>query len=1254
MPSIGITYNPNVELITSGSNQTSILLTELFKELQYDVTLIDTKNSDNNWLQDLPQIPNIRTTKLHETDNLDILIDIDGYVNPSYRKKIAKQSIVFLRTFLQFSEMDNSVYPEVPYHPRDFNDISEIWCWDILNPPETLASIQTLFKCPIRAVPFIWSPSSILHYWKENTVSYNQTSQWNIHISETNNNNSSSSIIPLVAVRELFLKNIINATYKCHNMERIIENKFLKENILNNIEACKLPIEFVTNQSLCEWATNQNSILLSHTRFISLRIELLNAIWIGLPVIHNSPILKNLHPLLEQLFYFGNEITGISDTIKRFSLTPDYYYQSLPIIQNAIQNKWSIQNNLLKWNNVCESVFTYTYKTNDLSNKNKEIIIAFSEMWGGFNYNDNFFTDALRQECKQNHLDIQIKGVEYEFIQHESIQHESIQHTPNLIIFGPFTNTTKNWTKVPSSIPKIFFSAENWGLPTEDSFELCLSPYRNEDSKHIRLPTWMTFIDWFNDSIQLNTLNTNDNPNRMPLKLAMTVHPTSFYDRNEFCAFVVSNPISQFRNDAFTALNSYKKVNSGGDLYNNIGERLNLKYPGGGCGDIPKYDFFSKHKFSLSFENSQASGYITEKVLHAKMAGCVPLYWGDKNTDTDFVPDSFINLSYLESPEQIIKVVQYIETHPDMCAKIANTPILNEEKKQKALDIISIISKRLLEICGITLGGEKKDTIEKIDKMYVINLDTRKDRWTNLIKAEPYLENNIERISAINGKTLKLNNFIYNIFKDNKFDWKKSVIGCFLSHITTWIKIINEPGEYFLVLEDDVRFNKDWITIWNKASKTIPIGAELLYLGGILPPNKAVLSSCLEEINDYWSQIKPNTYFSPTIAAPIFHFCAYSYIITKTAAQKLLNFVSKNEFPINELDHFIGHPSIGLNKYILNPLVSYCFQDEDNEYIHSQFNDLHKINNFDSDIWNNTDCFTENELMHFSNPKTTFYYIDSKTTFNIFEHNWIKEIFNTSIEYKPITNLTNLIPNNSWIIVQKPHIGTLLTYFDYLQLHGIQFKVLHLSDEFVNDDISFYTYSNCKAIIRNYIRNDICIDNSKLPHIITIPLGFHYKGKSLKLFKNRMFSWSFHGTNWCNRKELLEPLISIEPNSCHFTDYWNDPNQTLESPYLDILNNSKFCPIVRGNNIETFRLYEALESGTIPIYVRSEGDDLFWNMISTKLELNRLNSWGEAKHFIIHLKSNDDLAEIYRLKLIGNWNLWKHEIISSVQKIKCL
>lgn len=1239
---IGITYNPSEDLFTSGSNQTSILLLELFQQLNYNVALIDVKSSENNWWKDFPQPSNITLTKLHHHNNFDLLFDIDGYINPSYRKSLAKKSIVFMRSFLQFSEMDNSVYPEQPYRPRDFEGVSEIWCWDILNPPETLPSIQTIFPCPIRSVPFIWSPSVTNFYSKDKPINFNKTANlWNVHIAEKNTNNISSSIIPLVAIRELHNKHIIDAKYNCHNMEKKSEHQFLKENVLNNIEFSSLPIEFSKRQSFYEWLDSENSILFSHTRFLPLRISLINAIWMGLPLIHNSPILQNLHPQLKRLFYFGNEITSICAAFTNFKNNPQDYYNNLGEIRNKINEQWSITNNLNKWTEIFLSISNSTPITkseNVVVNKTsgKEIVIAFSEMWGGFNWNNNFFTDALRQECKLNNLDISIKGVEY----------ETINYKPDVIIFGPFTNTTKKWKNVPTNIPKVFFSAENWGVPKEDEFDLRLTPYRVENDKHIRLPTWMIFIDWFNELLDLNTINTDDNPNRMPLKLAMNPHSILFKDREEFCAFVVSNPISQFRNETFKVLDSYKRVNSGGELYNNIGGRLGLKYPGGGCGDIPKYEFFSKHKFSLSFENSQAPGYITEKVLHSKMAGCVPLYWGDKDSDTDFVPGSFINLSQLSSPEQIIKVIQKLEENPEMCAKIAATPILNEEKKQDAINIISKIAKRLLEIVGVKFNIIEK--VNHIDKTFVINLDARKDRWDNLMRAEPYLENNVTRIPAINGKTLKLNNLIYKTFKDNKFFWKKSVIGCFLSHITAWTKIINEPGDMFLILEDDVRFDKNWISTWNAAAKHIPKDAELLYFGGVLPPNKDVLPSCLEEVNKFWSEIKPNNFFSPNMPLPIFHFCAYSYIITKKAAQKLLEFLTNNELPINELDHFIGNPIIGLNKYILNPLITHCFQDDDIKYINSQFNDLQRTNDFDSDIWNNTESFTEEEIEQFRNPinTLTFYHIDNNNTFDMYEKKWIEEILNVQINFKPLTNLSMIVPDNSWFIVQRPHLDTLTNYFTFLQKNNINFKALHLSDEFSKDPIDFYSYSNCKAVIRNYTRFGV----PHLPHIVTIPLGFHYKGSESKTFDERKLVWSFHGTNWFNRQKLLENIYSLMPHHCHFVESWDDPKKTKEGAYLGTLANSKFCPILRGNNVETFRIYEALELGVIPIYVKSEMSDDHWNVIERKLDIMYLPTWDKAVEFMKLLLDKPDFAEKYRLKVIQRWEVWKNEIKMLCQK----
>ena len=1216
MKSIGIIYSPSDSLFYSSVNQTALLLSELFTVLGYTVTLLDYKNSDVEWWSDFPK-RNVGITNLYKATGLDWLIDIDGRIGSDQRKNVAKHSIVFLRTFLQFTEMDSTVYIDAPYRPRDMKDVSEIWCWDILNPVHTIPSIQTLFNCPIRRVPFIWSNAVASHYVKERTYISGI-----VHVAEKNIDNQSSCILPIVAIRELVKHS--NATYKVHNMDAVKENRFFKENVANNIEIEKLPIGFCEKEPYYNWV---NDILFSHSRFTHLRIGLLNAIWMGIPVVHNSSVIRDLHPACKSLFYNGNDVKGMISVFKNLNTNPEGWYSALQDVRDSM-TVFGIESNQIEWQNICQTVFSVsvkntentvkntentvkniesvknTVKNTETENTETEIIIAFEDMWPGFNYDSNFIMDALRHEQPS----LNMKGVKYEKDAH-------------LLIFGPYST---NWKSVPNSIPKVFFSAENWKIPQDPSIKLYIT-----SSSNIRIPTWVTFIDWFSNATELPT-NCEDNPIRLPLHFAMNSHAIPFKDRKKFCGFVVSNPTCQFRNEAFHIVNDYKQVTSGGALFNNIGGQLSLKYPGGGCGDISKHHFFAEHKFTLSFENSQATGYVTEKLLHAKMAGCIPLYWGDNTTD--FVPNSFVNLSNIQNPSMIVDIIKKLEANPDMCEIMAQTPLLNEEKKQAALTLISNMCKELFKIANIKTQTE---SLTGIDKTYVINLDTRPDRWDKLMTAEPYLS--VTREHAVNGRQLKMTKEIYDMFDKNQFQWKKSVIGCNLSHISVWSKIAKSTGSYYLVLEDDVRFTKGWHTTWKNYVKHIPKDADLLYLGGVLPPNKVALPLASESYNEYWSYIKPNTFFT-TVATPVFHFCAYSYILTPKGAQKLMDHLYNSEsksFTVS--DHLLGHPSVGLKKYHTSPLLSYCFQEEDPVYVQSQFNDLHRKDTFDSDLWNNTDCFSEEELAPFRRSPLNIYYMEEN---QIYEKTWIEDLFQVPITYASV--FSSQIVDNAWYLVQRPNIEKFAHFFHALKKQGISFKALHISDEFGKDPIEFYSYSNCKAVIRMYLRDTIMPQN-----VITIPLGYHHKYTSIqKSWTDRELLWSFHGTNWFNRKEQLDRLSQFVPFSCNLQPDWNHPTATKETQYLSLLGNSKFCPIMRGHHSETFRLYEALEAGSLPIIFT---DDNYTTWIDKHLNLSSLYDWKNPEKCM-----NDPITEEIRQEVVKRWNEWKksiQEIVKTVSHI---
>jgi hypothetical protein len=97
------------------------------------------------------------------------------------------------------------------------------------------------------------------------------------------------------------------------------------------------------------------------------------------------------------------------------------------------------------------------------------------------------------------------------------------------------------------------------------------------------------------------------------------------YDgRNGFCSLVASHDRNGIRAQIMDELAIIDSVCSGGQIHNNT-DKLNTLYANS------KYDFISKYKFNICPENSDAPGYVTEKLFHAIEAGCIPVYWGANN-----------------------------------------------------------------------------------------------------------------------------------------------------------------------------------------------------------------------------------------------------------------------------------------------------------------------------------------------------------------------------------------------------------------------------------------------------------------------------------------------------------------------------------------------------------------------------------------------------------------------------------------------
>lgn len=149
---------------------------------------------------------------------------------------------------------------------------------------------------------------------------------------------------------------------------------------------------------------------------------------------------------------------------------------------------------------------------------------------------------------------------------------------------------------------------------------------------------------------------------------------TVLRQKTDFCAYVMSNTSNSAkeREQIFNLLSVYKKVNSGGLWKNNVGGRV-----------PDKFEFQSKHKFVIAFENCSYPGYLTEKFAQAAAANAIPIYWGDPDIETIINPKAFINCHNYDSLEEVVEAVQEIDQNDTLYQKMLAEPwfVNNEEPK---------------------------------------------------------------------------------------------------------------------------------------------------------------------------------------------------------------------------------------------------------------------------------------------------------------------------------------------------------------------------------------------------------------------------------------------------------------------------------------------------------------------------------------------------------------------------------------------
>jgi hypothetical protein len=416
-------------------------------------------------------------------------------------------------------------------------------------------------------------------------------------------------------------------------------------------------------------------------------------------------------------------------------------------------------------------------------------------------------------------------------------------------------------------------------------------------------------------------------------------------------------------------------------------------------------------------------------------------------------------------------------------------------------------------------------------------------------------------------------------------------------------------------------------------------------------------------------------------------------VLSKQGAQKIMATIQAKDGYYTSADHMICNPVDFLNIFFLDPLVAGCYQDDDPVYKNSEFNNFNRVDGFDSDLWNNDERFDKEEsdklaLTGELNPMRALHearkYITDTSVigtfekvntndpniFNkiccletqdiewnkLYEHSWLHELFGRPkiVELQKVKLNEKPPVEKPILLVQKGHFENYHKLFSFYEASGIQYYVLHLSDEHGNDDISFYDNSNCLGVIRNYIRSGL---NSKVK---VIPLGYHFTLREgidnpferTPQLPFRSNVWCFFGTNWNNRKEIIDLLEPIGNNTYKLYDSWNDPANLGREEYCAMLLDSIFVPCMGGQNPETFRLYEALECGCIPILINDDTNANYFRYISQYLPFLNVNSWAQVPNLMTQLFNDKQSLETYRFMLLNNYRQLKENLKKDLQWYK--
>ena len=234
---------------------------------------------------------------------------------------------------------------------------------------------------------------------------------------------------------------------------------------------------------------------------------------------------------------------------------------------------------------------------------------------------------------------------------------------------------------------------------------------------------------------------------------------------------------------------------------------------------------------------------------------------------------------------------------------------------------------------------------------------------------------------------------------------------------------------------------------------------------------------------------------------------------------------------------------------------------------------------------------------------------------NLLEVDWLRYIFGDLIE-EECTDLNLTCFDDDSIHVVSSNRQPLPTYEEYFRKCRTKCRRLvlfHASDEWFSGGYGLYRHFD--AVFRNF-----ATDLAKYEGIWTIPEGYASgtrTDRSIRPITERQYAWSFTGEIKASRIDMTSAFAGLEPKFLASTTsiYKDGGNKLSKAEFDDVLENTIFSPCPMGNVIlETWRLYESLELGCIPVVESRSFLDYFTSLFGPH-PIPSFRNWEAAREY---------------------------------------